>query len=570
MTATHVWLGEGRPLAGWLHAPDDGSARGGVVLCAPLAAELTVAHRTVRLLAERLCDLGFLVLRYDHAGTGDSAGTLSDPGLVAAWVGGVHAAAGLLRRAHVPGLTLVGMRMGAALAAHAAAGLEDVDGLVLWDPCVTGRAFLREQQALHRLSLGGEASTDGAAEVPGFAFPAPLAADLAALDLTQAPGPLAARVLVLTRRDREPPRRLVERLSAPHVDWEPVEGQGLLLDVPPPVSVVPVADVERIAVWVDAAVAGDRGPVHLPQLPSSATVEVAGTRRRVTETLGRWGPLGLYGITTTPAGAAAEPGPMVVFLNTSNEVHTGPGRLWVDLARQWAALGLRSLRVDLSGLGDSPTHPGQQTDIAYAPEALTDVADLLADPCLGAGGAVLVGLCSGAYTAIEAGIGAGGAVRGVCALNPPPPEFEPPEAAMGAPDPRRRALNARRQWLWRLHARLAHLELTSRLPTGVWWLAARLRLHASPAAGLALLVDQGVDTLLMCGSEDARPFLTRAAWDLRRLGHTGRFRLDVVDGMDHALLGRPQRQLAGERLTAHVLAHFGPGMDRRTAVQPAA
>src|ERR1039458_3363857 len=50
-------------------------------------------------------------------------------------------------------------------------------------------------------------------------------------------------------------------------------------------------------------------------------------------------------------------------------------RLWVEMARSWAAQGVRVLRLDLGGLGDSPTRPGRQQDEVYPVEAIEDIID---------------------------------------------------------------------------------------------------------------------------------------------------------------------------------------------------
>ena len=43
----------------------------------------------------------------------------------------------------------------------------------------------------------------------------------------------------------------------------------------------------------------------------------------------------------------------------------GPHRLYVPLARDWAARGHHVLRYDLGGIGDSAPPPGAADNIAY-------------------------------------------------------------------------------------------------------------------------------------------------------------------------------------------------------------
>src|ERR1700689_4000049 len=162
MTSTAVWFGpDERPLFGWLHVPDDGRVRGAVVLCPPLGLEGVCAHRTLRHMAERLAEARIAALRFDYDGTGDSAGRQDDPGRVEAWLTSVRGAVDLVRGAGAPKVVVVGMRVGATLAGCAVARGGGADGVVLWDPCASGRSYLREQQALGLFSLGGEARDDG-------------------------------------------------------------------------------------------------------------------------------------------------------------------------------------------------------------------------------------------------------------------------------------------------------------------------------------------------------------------------------------------------------------------------
>jgi pimeloyl-ACP methyl ester carboxylesterase len=117
--------------------------------------------------------------------------------------------------------------------------------------------------------------------------------------------------------------------------------------------------------------------------------------------------------------ARAKGGPAVLMLNPGAVHHIGPNRLWVRLARQWAARGITVLRLDLSGVGDSPARPGATENTVYSEHALQDVAaalDYLRTE-LGAGECHLVGLCSGAYHALKATI-AGQPVASAIIINP--------------------------------------------------------------------------------------------------------------------------------------------------------
>ena len=78
-------------------------------------------------------------------------------------------------------------------------------------------------------------------------------------------------------------------------------------------------------------------PVELPELASDRTYTATGDDR-VCEQIVHLGPNRLFGIATGPVTGhdsvlEAATGPIVLFLNSGNDWHVGPGRSWVELAR---------------------------------------------------------------------------------------------------------------------------------------------------------------------------------------------------------------------------------------------
>ncbi len=188
---------------GWWHPAGGQARRVGVVLCRPLGYEALCTYQTYAALADALARSGFDVLRFDYEGTGDSAGSDADPDRVAAWVASIVAAAHELKRiAGVEVLSLVGVRMGATLAVEAARQLGGVDSVVLWAPCVTGRAFVRELRAASASSAQPPAGSQaGDMEALGFLYTAQTLHDLHALDIARIEEPPAAHALVVLRDD---------------------------------------------------------------------------------------------------------------------------------------------------------------------------------------------------------------------------------------------------------------------------------------------------------------------------------------------------------------------------------
>ena len=108
------------------------------VLCYPWGTEYVYAHRTMRQLGLKLSECGFHTLRFDYFGTGDSGGVDSEANPDAADADVESAIEGLQDIVGVARVALIGLRLGATLAARTAMRRkENVEALVLWDPIVS-------------------------------------------------------------------------------------------------------------------------------------------------------------------------------------------------------------------------------------------------------------------------------------------------------------------------------------------------------------------------------------------------------------------------------------------------
>ena len=112
--------------------------------------------------------------------------------------------------------------------------------------------------------------------------------------------------------------------------------------------------------------------------------------------------------------------PSIVLFNTGLEYHIGPHRLYVPLARYWAARGHHVLRYDLGGIGDSAAPPDAPDNIAYPAHMLDDAREAIAfvQKQTTHGRVIAVGMCSGGWLAFRAARD-GLAVEGVVPINPP-------------------------------------------------------------------------------------------------------------------------------------------------------
>src|SRR5207244_845609 len=227
---------------------------------------------------------------------------------------------------------------------------------------------------------------------------------LQAIDLTALPLPGAARrrVLLLERDGIEADADLVRALrdAGAQVARGPGDGYGARM-TRPDAARPPSGVFEAVETWLGEVpcTAHVAVPGAAPTEPESA--ELPGMRE--TPILLRQ-PFGeMFGIIAEPDAAAADL--CVVFLNAAAIRRVGPNRMWVDMARRWAARGVPTVRLDLEGIGDTDGDGSSYADVAnlYVPAFVEQVRAAL--DALEARGLpsrfVLAGLCSGAYWAFQ-------------------------------------------------------------------------------------------------------------------------------------------------------------------------
>lgn len=410
---------------GWLH-PAGG--RRGVVLCAPHGHEGLCLHRAWKGFAETLAAAGMPALRFDYHGLGDSAGDDADPGRVRAWLDSIQAAVRRLREdTGVTEVALVGCRLGGLLALTAAEELaergEGVDALALVAPILSGRAAVREMQALSRMiAVPGAAEETpperaGQVNVVGFALTPDTALELAALDVRRPAIRPAAWILLLDRAESRAMAQLAARLGGlgATVERGAFTGPSDLVQQPQRAETASV--FLPVTAWLMAGGVG-QGATPPPPRPAGLMMPAAVERPVFVEARESGAP-DLFGIFCAPVLADA-PGtkPAILFLNSGATHHVGSGRTTVLQARRLAAQGYASLRLDVAGIGDSPARRGEPDNLLYNRAVMDDVRaalDWLEDQ--GHDRCVVVGLCAGGAPALLAGLG-DGRVAGQILINP--------------------------------------------------------------------------------------------------------------------------------------------------------
>jgi pimeloyl-ACP methyl ester carboxylesterase len=204
-SATRKLYGVYQPASG--PAPRATRAQG-VVLCYPGVQEYNTSHPAFRKLAGLLSRAGLHVLRFDYFGTGDSAGEMHE-GTPEDWVEDVRTAVSELKElAGIRLVSLVGYRLGAALAALAVSSGVKVEDLVLWDPVVSGPEYVsvlefRDRQENLLLIHPTSRFERGKTEILGYPFSPALRASLEKLDLRKVDTSLAQRLVLVATEERK-------------------------------------------------------------------------------------------------------------------------------------------------------------------------------------------------------------------------------------------------------------------------------------------------------------------------------------------------------------------------------
>ncbi len=389
---------------GWLH-PAQGER--GVVIAGAHGFEDLCSRRFLTLIARRLAESGMPVLQFDYPGCGDAPGDHTEPGQVAGWIRSIGGAIDRLKsEAGVKDVLVIGFRLGALLAPAAIARRDDVAGLALLAPPVSGRAYMRETIGLSRMVDATLPAYDGAAAEPfdgvvaaGFRLSAETTAALRALEWQDhLANSQRLELLLMPPLIAEAHSQLAEgvRTAGGKAELVALDGFARLMSSPT-ANDIPLATIEVVVQWA-AKLSKPSDGVHEPVDATPAFIDGEGYREHpvVIEPAP-----GICGVLCTPANAL--PGaPVALILNAGAIPHIGWARGAVEMARTLARRGIASMRVDLPGLGQSDA-PGEKRLFLYDGRASGDVVRIL--DWLEQRGfeqVCAMGICAGAHQAFHA------------------------------------------------------------------------------------------------------------------------------------------------------------------------
>jgi hypothetical protein len=160
------FFGEELLLFGCRHVPA-GDVRAGLVICSPILSDFGANYQREVRLGRRLAAEGVVVQRFHPRGVGQSDGEGTDLTLPSMIDDAELAVTRLRERFDVNVIALLGTRFG-ALSASAVAARLDGAPVVLWEPTVDPRRFLREglrARSVHQLKRGAAAAEDPESEL---------------------------------------------------------------------------------------------------------------------------------------------------------------------------------------------------------------------------------------------------------------------------------------------------------------------------------------------------------------------------------------------------------------------
>ena len=566
--ASPLWFGpETAPVFGWLHEPAGETCRGAVVICPAMGQERSFSHYFLRLVADRLAASGFLAVRFDYPGTGDS-GDVDPDDAVEAWLTSVELAVDLARQHTSAPLTLVGLRLGALLAVEHAQHHDDVAGLVLLEPPRSGRALLRELRLRHNAALGDDADEDGSVVAVGSAYSSETVKRLSALNLSRLRELPCDGGLIIAKPGRHAIDPAVTgRSGAALTRLEQSELDEMLLVEPLPREVDGL-----ISDWMDHTFTDVHDLERHQDRPEERELRLVHS----TEHARRVGPHGLFAIVSEPHEPTTS---TTLFFTPDLRIpHGGLAGMWTELSRDLAAQGVRAVRFDVSGCGDSPPRPGAPGHRGGLLEHLDDVSDAIRATTTDPGDLVLVGLCSGAYLSLEAAMDV--APRGLVLVNADV-GFMAPEAPTS---PRRKALQTTRPFLYRtfgpLVGRLGRRFAPQRkdapfqfwdrwleacvwqstlrrrfgdLPEWLWRVFNVLLLSHRLDQSLRAVTRRGTRVMVLAGDLEWRAATLGAQRSLDRISRGGRLEMLHLSTLDHSAFRRGQKALVLSHIRRHVL-----------------
>lgn len=530
----------GQSIAGILHSPNVHS-RYGVVICSPIGYEFWCSYQSLHTLAVDLAGIGCHVLRFDYYGTGDSDGSYQDSDILAKWDACLESASNVLKNMGVSELCFVGLRFGATLAMRNSEKC-GVSNLILWDPVISGRRFVKE---LKLFSISSPSNDEGSEElqVAGSIYSQETIKQISEIDLLKLSHTHIKQLSLIDRDDRPASEKYFDTLSTFNVNRTLMQGTAGMLDVPTEFGVVPKNIIGEICNIVNQSFLANKintlpVPSNDSKLLASKKSTIHWENQSIEEEFVSIGSNRLFGIigqpTTNPSLDK-----IVIFLNSGTEHHLGPGRVWVEYSRSLNVAGFSTMRADFNGIGESRIRGDDRRMQPYDESQNQDILDYIAF-CQKRGykKIALVGLCASSWIALF--FAETTKVDGIIAINPQIYYKRGEPMPVVVADFRKDTDIEKVEAFWNKF----HL----------WTLLEIMGIRPKSSRLLIKLSQLKTKTLLIFGENDPGVVYlrTRIGYRIKQLSKTGFFSLLEVAGMDHPMHRHTKRPIVKQEMIEFV------------------
>ncbi len=164
MTEQPLFLNSGNDrLFTIIHMPENDPVSGVYVFCHPFAEEKLWSHRVYVSFAREMAKLGYLVVRFDYRGYGDSDGDFIDVSInnhlldIQTIIDAI-----VSQHSDIHKIGLFGLRFGGLIAALAAEQFPQVNQLILWEPIINGERYMQD---MLRSNLAAQMAEKGRVEI---------------------------------------------------------------------------------------------------------------------------------------------------------------------------------------------------------------------------------------------------------------------------------------------------------------------------------------------------------------------------------------------------------------------
>jgi len=255
-----VYFGEDSELYGCYHFPYDSTDTPATLICQSTGYEYERCHRAMRQLAVQLSRKGMVALRFDYFGTGNSAGDSEDVSLQRMREDIQQAIISCRKRTGANKLALVGLRLGARMAAQVAGSSTEIDSLVLYAPVFNSKELVNEwrhQQRVFNSKHSHSKVQSSQEEVLGFPVTTTFQQELIEDRTIEANNTSVKRVLILVDESELEAAELMScvdtfQSNGADVTVESVESIAIWKREPME-AIVPIRIIRRIARWIIGA-----------------------------------------------------------------------------------------------------------------------------------------------------------------------------------------------------------------------------------------------------------------------------------------------------------------------------